>query len=152
MTLTLWIILASILLIGIVIYLVFKRNYFNKYKYIRLVTYNEDMTESIRYYKKEEFDYDSIKINPKHIYNCKGYVSIITTSKAAESINPIDFESKYDAKLFKIAIKSKHISEAFKSMQPKKIDLIMVLVFISVIQLLAIAYLLYSLMGGGTVA
>jgi len=150
MTLTLWIILASILLIGIVVYLVFKRNYFNKYKYIRLVTYNEDMTESIRYYKKELFDYDSIKINPKHIYNCKGYTSIITTSKAAESINPIDFESKYDAKLFKVAIKSKHISEAFKSMQPKKIDLMMILLFISGIQLLAIIYLLYNLLGGGT--
>jgi len=40
------------LIIGLIVYFGFKRNYFNKYKYIRLVTYNDDMSVSVRYIKE----------------------------------------------------------------------------------------------------
>lgn len=142
-------ILAFILVASIIIYLIFKRNYFNKYKYIRLVKYNDNMTISVQYIKKGLFNIDkSILINPKHIYNYNGYISIIITSKSCESINPIDFESKFDVKNFKSAIKSKLISETFASMKAEKFDKVMALIFLNILQLIAIAYLLYTFLGG----
>lgn len=142
-------ILFFILIVGVVIYLIFKRNYFNKHKYIRLVKYNNDMTISVSYTKREEFNKDnSILINPKHVYNFNGYKSIIITANAQESINPIDFEANYPADKYKVAIKSKAIKDAFQSMQPDKFDKVMALIVLNIIQLLAIAYLLFNLMGG----
>jgi len=137
------------LIIGLIVYFGFKRNYFNKYKYIRLVTYNDDMSVSVRYIKRELFNKDdSLLINDKHVFNFKGYQSIITTSKASESINPLNFESKYDPKNFKSAMKSKLIAETFASLKVDKFDKIMFLIVLNVLQLVAITYLLYSLMGG----
>lgn len=144
-------ILIGVLVIGLIIYLFFKRNYFNKYKYVRLVKYNDDMTETVQYIKRKIFnkgnEEDHILINPKHIYNFKGYTSVIITSKSQESINPIDFESKYSAKDYKTAMKSKHIKDAFDSMKVEKFDKVMFLLILSIVQLIAIAYLLYNLIG-----
>jgi len=138
------------IIIGLVYYFGFRRNYFNKYKYIRLVRYNDDKTISVKYIKKEHFNKDlSILINPEHIYNFNGYQTVVTTSKSNESINPIDFTSKFDPKDFKSAIRSKLIAETFASLQPDKFDKMMMLLVLSGLQLIAIAYVLYTLMGKG---
>jgi len=133
--------LAIILIVALIVWFIFKRNYFNKYKYVRLVKYNDDMSIDVSYIKKDVFNKDdSILVNPKHVYNFKGYQSIIITSNAQESINPIDFESKYDPKHFKAAMKSKLIAETFASLKTDKFDKIMALIFLNIIQLLAIDY------------
>jgi len=143
------IVLLVILVVGVVLYFKVKRNYFNKFKYVRIVTYNEDMSIKVSYQKKESFNKDnSILINPKHVYNYNGYTSIIKTSLAQESINPIDFESKFDAKIYKTAIRSKLIGETFESLKADKFDKIMALLFLNVMQLIAISYLVYELVGG----
>lgn len=146
------IILFSILVIGIILYLTVKRNYFNKHKYVRVETFNEDMTVSIKYYKREGFNQNQeiALINPKHVYNCNGYQTIIKTALAKESINPIDFEAKFEAKKYQSAINNKDIKLAFESMKPNKFDMVMFLVILNVLQILAIAYLLYNMMNGGT--
>ena len=143
--------LPIILIIGVIIWLKFKRNYFNKYQYIRLVTYHEDMTISVKYIKKDQFNLDhSILINPKHIYNFKGYTTVVKTSHAQESINPIDFEAKFSAQEYKTAIKSKLISDTFATLKVDKIDKMMILIFLNIITLVAVAYLIYTLMGNST--
>jgi hypothetical protein len=106
------------------------------------------MTININYIKKENFNQDgAIMINPKHVYDFKGYKTVVVTSNSAESINPLDFQSKYDPKDFKSAMHSKLISETFASLKVEKFDKLMMLLFLNVIQLIAIAYLLYTLMG-----
>ena len=138
------------LIFGVIFYLKYRRNYFNKYKYIRLVRYNDNMTIDVLYIKKENFNQDNaILINPKHIYNFKGYQSVIITSNSVESINPIDFESKYDPKDFQSAMRSKLIAETFASLKVDKFDKVMMLLLLSAVQLIAIAYLLYMVMGNG---
>jgi hypothetical protein len=143
------IILASVLLvIGLVVYFVFKRNYFNKYKYIRLVKYRDDMSVTVSYIKKDKFNQDNaLMINPNHVYNFKGYQTIITTNKVQETINPIDFNSKYDPAHFKSAMKSKLIAETFASLKVDKFDKLMFLLLLNILQLIAIAYLLYNVLG-----
>ena len=139
--------LLVILIVGLVIYFKFKRNYFNKFQYVRLVTYNKDMTIKVRYIKRNNFNNDnSILINEKHVYNFKGYTTIIKTDTSQESINPLNFKSKFDANHYKTAIRTKLISETFDSLKRDKFDKIMALLFLNVMQLLAIAYLLYTFM------
>ena len=139
--------LFIILVIGLVVYFKFKRNYFNKYKYIRIVKYNNDKTVTVSYKKQENFNIDnSLLVNPEHIFNFKGYTSIITTSNAQESINPLNFDSKFNATDYKSAIRSKVISETFESLKPDKLDKIMALLFLNILQLIAIVYLIYNLM------
>lgn len=141
--------LLVLLIGGIIVYFTVKRNYFNKHKYVRLVKYNDDMTISISYIKHTNFNQDhSILINPKHVYNYKGYTSVVITSKANESINPIDFDSKFDSKDFKSAMKSKLIAETFASLKVEKFDKIMMLLLLNGIQLLAIVYMIYTGMNG----
>jgi len=146
-----YIILLLVLIIGFIIFLFTKRNFFNKYKFIRIVQYNNDMTITVKYIKRDQFNVDNkILVNSKHIFNFTGYKSIIITSEANESINPLDFESKYSAKDYQTAIKSKIISEAFASLKEDKFDKVMALIMLNVIQLIAIAYLLYNVLGGTT--
>jgi len=143
---------VAVLLLGIIVKILLSRNYFNKYKFIRLVTYDDKMTVSVRYIKHKNFNQSGkLIINPKHIYNFKGYTTIITTSNSSESINPIDFESKFDKKMFDSAISSKLIAETFASLKVEKFDKMMFLLLLNVIQLIAIIYLLYTGMNSGAV-
>jgi len=140
--------LLIILIAGLIIYFKFKRNYFNKFQYVRLVTYNKDMSIKVQYIKKESFNkQNDILINDTHVFNFKGYTSIILTDDSRESINPLNFESKFNAKDFKSAMRSKLISETFESLKTDKFDKIMALLFLNILQLLAIIYLIYSLVG-----
>ena len=142
--------LLGFAILSIIMYLIFKRNYFNKYKYVRLVKYNDDMSINVQYIKKDKFNQDnSILINDKHVFNFNGYTSIIITSNSQESINPIDFNSKYDAKKYKDAIKSKLIHDTFASLKVDKFDKLMGLLLLNILQLIAIAYLIYNLLGKG---
>lgn len=141
--------LAIVLIVGVIIFFAYKRNYFTKYKYIRLVEYRKDMSINITYIKKVDFNQgdNQILINPNHVYDYRGYKTVVITSEANESINPLNFQSKFDAKTFKSAIRSKLISETFASLKVEKFDKIMMLLFLNVIQLLAIVYLLYTFLG-----
>lgn len=140
--------LAVILVFSLIGYLVVMRNPWNKHKYVRLVTYNDDMSVSIRYYKRHLFNADqSLLINPKHIFNSNGYTSVITSSYACESINPLDFKSKYERKDFKSAMSSKLIKETFATLKVEKFDKMMMLLLLNAIQLVAIVYLLYIYLG-----
>ena len=134
-------------LIALVIYFKFKRNYFNKFQYVRLVTYNKDMTVKVSYIKRKDFNTDnSILINEKHVYNFKGYTTIIKTDTCQESINPLDFKSKFNSEHYKTAIRTKLISETFNSLKKDKFDKIMALLMLNGFQLLAIMYLIYMLL------
>ena len=144
-------VLAFMLVVGIVLFFTVKRNYFNKYKYVRLVRYNNDMSISVSYYKKDQFNKnDAILINPDHVFNFKGYTSIIITSQSSESINPLDFNSKFNKKDFETAMESKLIQETFASLKADKFDKIMMLLFLNIAQLVAISYLLYNMLGGAS--
>ena len=147
-TITIYILLG-ILILATIFYLLFKRNYFNKHKYIRVVTYNQDKTETIQYFKRDTFNKDNeiLLINSNHVYNCNGYQTLIKTSEARESINPIDFEARYPAKKYKTAIDSKAVKDAFNSMKVDKFDKITLLLILNAVTLLAIAYLLYNILG-----
>ena len=142
--------LGVILLVGIILWFIFKRNYFNKYKYVRLVRYNDDKSISIHYIKRDRFNENGeILINPDHVFMYRGYTSIITTSGASESINPLNFDSKFSAKDYKSGMRSKLVKDAFDSVKADRFDKVMVLLVISIIQLLAIAYLVYQVIQGG---
>jgi len=141
-------ILVFVLLIGIIIFYFTKRNYFNKYKYIRLVIYNRDKTIDIKYPKRKDFAQNNeILVNSNHVFDYKGYKTIIITSEASEAINPLDFSAKYDAKKYKTAIRSDLIQKTFGQLTKEKFDKMMLLIGINVLQLIVIAYLLYSTFG-----
>ena len=102
-----------------------------KSKYIKVYTYNENKIMTLEYIKIAKFP-KTILINPNHIYMSNGFQSIIKTSTSAETINPLDFESKYDAKKFQSAIESKIIRETFGNLETGKIDLMKVLLFVNI--------------------
>ena len=141
MWLTLLYVAGGLLLLGLIAYFIFKRNYFNKHKYVRLERFNRDKSISIRYIKRDQFNNDkSLLINPAHVYNYKGYTSIMTTSECAESINPLDFQSKYDGVKFKTAIRSKLIVDTFDSIKKPKLDFLMISVVLNVVIIMILLY------------
>lgn len=122
--------------------------FWNKHKYIRLVQYNSDKSININYIKRSNFNLDqSLLINPDHVFNFKGYTTIVKTSESAESMNPLNFQSKYDVKKFNSAISSKLISETFSSLKKPKFDLLMASVMLNALTLVVVIYLFMKVGG-----
>ena len=89
-----------------------------KDKYIRVVKFNSDKSSTVSYYKNEDFK-PSYLIDPNHVFFANGFRSILITDNSAQTINPLDFESKYPVERFKSAIESKLISETFNTLKKK---------------------------------
>lgn len=116
-----------------------------KYKYIRVIKFKSDKSSEVNYYKSDNFN-PSFLVNPDHVFLWKGYRTIIITDKSAQTINPLDFESKYDVDKFKSAIESKLIRETFTNLKPKY-DLTTFLLCGNLLGIVAIIYLLLKSMG-----
>lgn len=144
-------IFTIVLILCLVIFKIFfGRSFLTKHKYIRLEKYTKDRTLYVTYHKKNKFNSDkALLINPTHVFTYNGYTSIITSDVAAESINPLDFDSKYNVADFKSAMKSNLILQTFNGLKVEKFDTIKFLLILSVIQLIAIVYLVYTLTKGG---
>ena len=121
------------------------RNFLNKHKYIKVFKFSETKNITINYYKIKDYK-PFYLINPDHIFYHKGYLSIITSDKSAETINPLDFKSRFSAKDFKVAIESKLIKETFGTLKDSKIDWLKVIMFAN---LLVSAILLFIILKQG---
>lgn len=121
------------------------RLFFNKHKYIREVIYKDDKSIDVTYYRRDYFKPNYL-INPNHVFNFNGYATIITHENATESINPLDFNSKYDAKVFRSAINNKLISDTFSTLKTTKYDIQQLMLFMSLILNGVILYLLLRTM------
>ena len=106
------------------------RTPFNKHKFIRVITFYEDKSTKINYYKREQFK-PAYLIHSDHIFLGKGYSTIVHCNNQPETVNPLDFESKYDGKMFKAAINTKIIEDTFAGLKTNKFDLTQILLFLS---------------------
>ena len=122
------------------------RTIFNKHKYVKVITHNKDKSITIKYYKRDKVPND-ILINPDHIFNHNGYSTIILTSESAESINPLNFKSKYNVKMFQSAINNKIIEDTFSTLKTNRFDLQQILMFLSLVLNFIILYMLMKQMG-----
>ena len=114
---------------------------FGKHKYLRVIKFNSDKSSTITYHLSSKFK-PSFLINPDHIFNYKGYRTVIITDKSAETINPLDFESKFNHEDFQTAIESKLIKDTFSSLKSNTIDKTTVMLIINIILHIVVIYLL----------
>ena len=111
---------------------------FKKKKLYKLV-YKSDKTFKIKRIKNIENE--NILINPNHIFFDEiGNRYILTTDQSAETINPLNFESKFSSSEFKTAIESKLINDLFKSFDDKKLSFDRLLLFINIFLTFVIFY------------
>lgn len=111
---------------------------FNKKKFYK-VLYKSDKTFKIQ--KIKNIEKENILINPDHIFIDKqGNRYILTSDKAAESINPLDFQSQYSSKEFKTAIETKLINDLFKNFDDNKFTIDRILLFINIFITFIILY------------
>ena len=75
----------------------------------------------------------------------RGFRTFITAENTAQTINPLDITSQYDAKKFEIAIQNKVIRDTFNKFENKKFDLNTMLL-IGILAALGVL-LYYQLMG-----
>lgn len=108
---------------------------FFKNKYLQVVFYGSDKNKSI-YYVKPTKDYlitilsKTYKINPNHIYyTSNGFRSVIVNDISAETINPLNFRSKFNADDFNTAINNNLIKQTFETFSDNKIDWLKVIMF-----------------------
>lgn len=113
-----------------------------KHKYLRVIKFNSDKSSTISYHLSNKFK-PNFLINPDHIFIYKGYRTIIITDKSAETINPLDFTSKFNASEFQTAIESKLISDTFRTLKPKIFDTTTVMLLLNLILTAGIFYLLF---------
>ena len=115
--------------------------FLNKHKYLRVIKFNSDKSTTVTYHLSDKFK-PNFLINPNHIFNYKGYRTIIITDKAAETINPLDFNSKYNASDFQTAIESKLIKDTFTTLKPNLFDKTTFMLLLNIILTIAVIYLL----------
>lgn len=116
------------------------RTFLNKHIWLRVVVYNDDKSVTTTYYKSKSFK-PNFLINPEHVFIFNGYRSVLLTNKSAETINPLDFKSKYDVDHFHSAIESKLISETFTSLKKSTIDTTTILLILNAVLVIAVIYL-----------
>ncbi|MEM1974134.1 MAG: hypothetical protein QXN68_05040 [Thermoplasmata archaeon] len=110
-----------------------------KKKHLYKILYKSDKT--IKITKVKNINNENILINPNHIYFDKnGNRYILTTDQSAESINPLDFESKFSPKEFRSAIESKLIQDLFKTFDDKKLPIDRLLLFVNIFMTFVILY------------
>ncbi len=119
---------------------------FNKHKYLRIIKYNSDKSSTITYHLSSKFT-PNFLINPDHIFNYKGYRTIIITDKSAETINPLDFTSKFNASDFQTAIESKLIKDTFTTLKSNLFDKTTFMLLLNLILNIAVIYLLLKWQG-----
>ena len=114
---------------------------FGKHKYLRVIKFNSDKSSTITYHLSSKFK-PNFLINPDHIFNYKGYRTVIITDKSAETINPLDFESKFNHEDFQTAIESKLIKDTFSTLKSNTIDKTTVMLLLNIILHIVVIYLL----------
>lgn len=119
---------------------------FGKHKYLRVIKFNSDKSSTITYHLSSKFK-PNFLINPDHIFNYKGYRTIVTTDKSAETINPLDFNSKFNHADFQTAIESKLIKDTFTTLKTNTFDRTMFMLLIIIILNIAVIYLLLKSQG-----
>ena len=115
--------------------------FLNKHKYLRVIKFNSDKSSTITYHLSSKFTPDFL-INPDHIFIYNGYRTVIITDKSAETINPLDFNSKFNASDFKTAIESKLIKDTFSTLKPNLFDTTTIILILNLIMTFGIFYLL----------
>lgn len=140
-----YIILLVILSVGLFIATQWRT--FFKHKYIKEIYISKTRTITARYIKRDNYKPNYL-INPEHIFISRGYQTVIITETSGETINPLDFESKYPAEKFKTAIESKIIKDTFSTLKKNKYDLS----FFSLIGIgIIIIILIYIIRAGGLI-
>ena len=119
---------------------------FGKHKYLRVIKFNSDKSTTVTYHLSDKFK-PSFLINPNHIFNYKGYRTIVITDKSAETINPLDFESKFNHEDFQTAIESKLIKDTFTTLKTNTFDRTMFMLLIIIILNITVIYLLLKSQG-----
>ena len=119
---------------------------FSKHKYLRVIRFNSDKSSTITYHLSSKFT-PNFLINPNHIFIYKGYRTIITTDKSAETINPLDFNSKFNPTDFETAIESKLIRDTFSTLKPKIIEPTTIMLLLNLIFTAGVLYLLLKWQG-----
>ena len=112
-----------------------------KHKYLRVIKFNSDKSSTVTYHLSSKYK-PSFLINPNHIFYYKGYRTIVITDKAAETINPLDFNSKFNPADFQTAIESKLIKDTFSTLKPNMLDKTTFLLLLNLILIIAVIYLL----------
>jgi hypothetical protein len=134
---------AVVLFILLFIAINFTRNFFTRSRYIKVETFYDDKTVQVKYYKKQTFNNDNgYIINPNHVFISRGYINLIFTEHTRENINPLDFESKYDANMYKIGIETKLMNETWGTLKVDKVDTMKILVIINMVILALLAYMI----------
>lgn len=120
--------------------------FLNKHKYLRVIKFNSDKSSTITYHLSSKF-VPNFLINPDHIFYYKGYRTIIITDKSAETINPLDFSSKFNPVDFQTAIESKLISDTFSTLKPKLFEPTTIMLLLNLIFTVGVLYLLLKWQG-----
>ena len=115
--------------------------FLNKHKYLRVIKFNSDKSSTITYHLSSKFK-PNFLINPDHIFNYNGYRTVIITDKSAETINPLDFESKFNREDFQTAIESKLIKDTFSTLKSNTIDKTTEMLILNIILHIVVIYLL----------
>ena len=92
-----------------------------KSKYIKVYTFTDTKGLNVKYYKDKNLPKDLL-INPDHVFNHRGYRTVLTTNKVAESINPLNFNSKFDKSLFEVAINNNFAKDLLSTTSDKTLD------------------------------
>ena len=115
-----------------------------KKNYIKLIYFDNARQIHIQYKRKAKFK-PHFKINHNHAFFHKGFTAFLIAENKAETINPLDLKSAFNAKDFKTAIETKLINETFANLKTDKIDMVKLLLLGNVALSTIIIYFLMKM-------
>lgn len=119
---------------------------YREHNFIKVYNFTKLKTLEVKYYAKKDFKPDYL-VNPDHVFMHEGFSTVVMSDTSAESINPLNFESKFNVKDFKTAINSKLIDETFSGLKSEKIDMVKLLLFVNIGINLILLYILAKSQG-----
>lgn len=121
---------------------------FNKHKYLRVIHFTQNKRSFIEYINDEKQGIPFL-VHSDHVFLANGFRSVIITDKSAETINPLDFQSKFDVSDFTSAIESKIVRETFTTIEKKPLDITLILIAFNTLVSIALVY--FALKGQGII-
>lgn len=124
---------------------------FNKDKYLKVLIITSSKQIKVTYIIPSDNGFNvngnNYLLNPDHIYTSGGFKTVLINDLSAETIDPLNFKSRFNKKEFNSAINSKLIKDIFDSNEDKKLNMTTMLI----IGVLAISFiiLIYVLKLGG---
>lgn len=125
-----------------------KQPIFKKHLYLQVHYFSNDKLLETYYIKSGSNNFKvnnkTYLLNPEHIFITKNFKTVIVNSISSETLNPLNFKSRFNSSEFNSAINNKLISETFETIKDNKLELTQLLLIANIVISTVLLFLVFK--------